>query len=160
MLEARLRAGLARAGARQDGFTLIEVLVVLLIVGMALGLVLTRGPPRSPALQARTAIRELAQDLRLARGRAIALDRPVGVTLDAAAHGWRLDGSPPRALPPTLNVAMLTVASLSPAPEAGRIVFAPDGSSSGGKIDLSGANLRMRVTVDWLTGRVGVAGAD
>ena len=107
-----------------------------------------------------TAARELAQDLRLARGRAIALERPVGVTFDAAAHGWRLDGGPARALPPALNMALLTVASLSPVPEAGRIVFAPDGSSSGGKIELGSAHLRMRVTVDWLTGRVGVTGAD
>jgi general secretion pathway protein H len=145
---------------RQHGFTLLEVLVVLLILGMALGLVLTRGPPRTSGFQARAAVRDLAQDLRLARVRAIALDRPVGLTLDAPAHRWRIDGGPLRMLPPSLDIAMLTVAGLTRDPGAGRIVFMPDGSSSGGKIRLGGTNFRAIISADWLTGRVAVAGGD
>jgi general secretion pathway protein H len=144
----------------QRGFTLLEVLVVLLILGMALGLVLTRGPPRSLVFQARAAARDLAQNLRLARVRAIALDRPVGLTLDAPAHRWWIDGGQLRILPPTLDITMLTVAGLTRDPGAGRIVFMPDGSSSGGNIRFGGTNFRVIISADWLTGRVEVAGVD
>ena len=46
---------------------------------------------------------------------------------------------------------------LAPARRTGAISFAPDGSSSGGRIERADGGRRMRVSVDWLTGRVGVA---
>lgn len=143
----------------QAGFTLLEIMIVLIIAGLALGLVMTRARPRSPALQAQLAATEVAQGLRLARGRAIALNRPVGFTLDIARHSWRIDGGAPQALPSELDLSLLTVAgeTFGDRSEAGRIVFAPDGSSSGGRIELAGAQTHLTVGIDWLTGRVAVA---
>ena len=38
------------------------------------------------------------------------------------------------------------------------IVFAPDGSSSGGRIDLDSGTIHMQLDVSWLTGRVQTTG--
>jgi general secretion pathway protein H len=145
------------SGRTQAGFTLLEMMIVLIIVGLALGLLVTRGTPRSPALEARLAASEVAQGLRLARGRAIGLNRPVGFILDVRGHSWRIDRDPPRALPRELYLGLVTVAGEVSGPNAGRIVFAPDGSSSGGRIELAGAGKRLAVGIDWLTGRVAIA---
>jgi general secretion pathway protein H len=51
----------------QAGFTLIEMIVLLVVIGLVLSLFIQRGPMRSPALEARVAADQVAQGLRLAR---------------------------------------------------------------------------------------------
>jgi len=150
----------AGKGLAAAGFTLIELAVVLVIIGLMLGLVLQHGPMRSPALQARAAAAQVAQGLRFARSRAIALNRPVTFSLDPADHSFRIDGAPPQALPPALQLGVLSVVSkASRQRNLAAISFAPDGSSSGGRIELAGNGVRLLVGVDWLTGLVSVADA-
>jgi general secretion pathway protein H len=132
------------------GFTLIEMIVVLVVLGLTLSLVMARGPMHSPALDARVAARQVAQVLRLARSRAIALDRPVAVSLDAATHAVRIDGGAFQALPRGVGVAAVSFTGQAIV----AIRFAPDGSSSGARIALGEAGSVRQVVVDWLTGRV------
>jgi general secretion pathway protein H len=142
------------------GFTLIELAVVLAIMGLMLTLVLTHGPMRSATLQTRAAASQVVQGLRSARARAIALNRPVTFSLDLADHTFRIDDATPHTLPAALQLAVLTVAGkASRQRDSGDISFAPDGSSSGGRIELAGNGARVLVGVDWLTGRVSVANA-
>ena len=142
------------------GFTLIELAVVLVIMGLMLGLVLQHGPMRSPVLQARAAAAQVVQGLQSARARAIALNRPVTFSLDPADHSFRIDDAAPRMLPAALQLAVLSVAGkASRQRNTGDISFAPDGSSSGGRIELAGNGTRLLVGVDWLTGLVSVADA-
>ncbi len=148
----------ARRRSRPDGFTLIELVVVLVIMGLMLGLLLTRGPMRHPTLEVRAAAARVAQGLRVARARAIALNRRVSFSLDLTGHDFRIDNAPPQALPETLRLAMLTIAGkASRQQNIGTISFGPDGSSSGGRIELDGDGMRLLVGVDWLSGRVSVA---
>lgn len=139
----------------EAGFTLIEVLAVLAILGLVAGLVAARGPQRSAALDLRAAAAQVAGAMRLARTQAIAGNTPVAVQLDPAAHALRVGAAAPRRLPPGLAVSVISVA------EPGRpsITFAPDGSSTGGRVELAAGARRMQVGVDWLTGRVSVADA-
>jgi len=136
--------------AAQSGFTLIEMIVVLVVLGLTLGLALGHGPMHSPALNTGTAARQVAQTLRLARSRAIAQDRPVRVSLDSVGHAMRIDGSPPQALP---RAIALSATSFTGEPIVA-VRFAPDGSSSGAHIVLGERGSERRVVVDWLTGRV------
>jgi general secretion pathway protein H len=132
------------------GFTLIEMIVVLVVLGLTLSLVMARGPMHSSALDARVAARQVAQVLRLARSRAIALDRPVAVLLDGAAHAVRIDGGALQALPRGVGVAAVSFTGHAIV----AVWFAPDGSCSGARIALGEAGSVRQVVVDWLTGRV------
>ena len=113
---------------------------------------------RSPTLENHAAAAQVAQGLRSARSRAIELNRPVTFSLDLAGHNFRVDGAPPQQLPTALRLSMLTIKGKA-SQDTGDISFAPDGSSSGGRIELDGNGGRQVVGVDWLTGRVSVADA-
>jgi general secretion pathway protein H len=132
---------------RQAGFTLIEMLVVLVVIGLIAGLVIARGPQRSAGLDLRAATEAVTQELRRARTVAIAENREVSVAFDPAAHGVRAAGAALRVLPGAVAFAAATVR------------FAPDGSAAGGPIALAAAGRRVVIAVSWLTGRVSVADA-
>ncbi len=137
-------------GARgRGGFTLIETLVVLVILGLALSIVAGFMPRGHATLDLATGADGLANTLRLARARAIAMQQPVVFTAAANGHGYLLDGTV-RPLPPTLVLSMVGAPSIR---------FAPDGSSSGGAMRLAAGNLVRLLQVDWLTGRVSVSDA-
>ena len=146
-----------RQAARAGGFTLIEMLVVLGVLGLAAGLLALRGPPRSPAAEARVAAVEIAQALRLARARAIAADRPVAFLLDLETRAFRVGDGEWRRLPPGPALLLTAVSGQTLGERLGAISFAPDGSSSGGRIELAVPGRRLQIGVDWLTGRVQVA---
>ncbi len=150
-----------RADARGDaGFTLIEVLAVVAVLGLALGIVANRGPTRSPSLEAREAAGEVALALRQARGVAIASGRRVSFALDVEARAYRVADGPSRPLPPALALAMTAAAGeAGDGPTTASIAFTPDGGSTGGRIRLAAGAVRRVVAVDWLTGRVTVADA-
>ena len=141
----------------QAGFTLIEIIVVLVVLSLGLALLVMRGPPRSPSLEIRGTASEMAQALRLARARAIAGNRPVGVTLDLARHSWRMDGAAERILPPDYALTIRAATTEAAGNQIGAIRFAPDGSSTGGWIELADNHRRLQIGVDWLSGRVTLA---
>lgn len=119
---------------RQAGFTLIEMLVVVVLLGLVIAVLANAGPPRDRWLRTQAAAAATAGAMHAAAGRAIATGQPVALVL------------PP--LPDWLGVEMRG--------PAGGIVFQPDGSSSGGMVTLSDAGRAITVSTDWLTGRIGV----
>jgi general secretion pathway protein H len=125
---------------QESGFTLIEMIVVLTILGMVAGLVLARTPWHSSSLDAEAALRSLTNTLRLARSRAVVEDRDVLV--DLGARGFSLDGGAMTALPAGEEL------------EPMRVVFTADGGSTGATILLSAGESRFLIDVNWLTGRV------
>ncbi|MBN9509897.1 MAG: prepilin-type N-terminal cleavage/methylation domain-containing protein [Alphaproteobacteria bacterium] len=137
-------------GSRRNaaGFTLLEILVVLAVLGLMAALVAARESGRRPALEARAAALTVAQALRTARGRAIASDRSVLVSVNPERRSLRVGEDRPLLLGPSLTVTLVGV--------SGTIRFAADGSSSGGAIDLRDGAQHVLVGVDWLTGRVSV----
>jgi general secretion pathway protein H len=142
------------------GFTLVEMIVVVAILGLVLAMVAARGPLGLHTLTARAAANELASGFRQARARAIADNRPVAVNIDLAGHRWRVGADRPTELPRDLDIAVLTIAGQSAGGTAADIRFLPDGSSTGGRVELKDAGRRMRIGVDWLNGRVSVGDAD
>ena len=149
----------SRERDRQAGFTLIEVLVVLAILGFAVAIIAARGPATSLGFEARDAAGRLARGLRLARSEAIRRNVDVAFSLDAARHGYRIGDGAWQALPPGLGVDLRIGGKAS---GQGRIVFSPDGGATGGKVRVSTGETLIGVDVDWLSGRVVLfsAGAD
>src|SRR5471030_1817253 len=89
---------LARHG-RSAGFTLIELLIVITIMGLALALIAGHGPMRSVGLEENGTASDLAGGLREARAQAIAQNKQVVLTVDIAAHRWRIDKGIERTIP-------------------------------------------------------------
>ena len=147
-----------RIHTRAAGFSLIEMIVVLVILGLALALIVTRGPQRSHTLEFRAAASEVAETLRLARARAIASNRPVRVVVDTETHRMVAEGGAVRALPAAYGVAVQTVAGEADG-RRGVIGFSPDGSATGGRITLADGARRVWIDIDWLTGRVSITDA-
>jgi general secretion pathway protein H len=141
---------------REAGFTLIEMLVVVAIMGFALTMIVTRGPVRSQALEMNAAVSEVAQGLRLARSRAIATNTPVQFAVDVPLRSFRIDRGTPTVLPRSLSIAMTAVSEETLGARLAAIRFNGDGSATGGRIELTDGQRRSQVGVDWLTGRVSV----
>jgi general secretion pathway protein H len=141
---------------RTAGFTLLEMLVVLAVLGLSLAIVVSRGPSRSATVELQSVAGRLAQGLRLARGEAIRGNRPIRLVIDTATHSWRIGAGPPQALPRQLALSVVAVAREAATPGEAAIGFQPDGSSSGGRIELRDGASTLLLGVDWLTGRVAV----
>jgi general secretion pathway protein H len=142
-----------------QGFTLFEMIIVLVVLALIAGIVVSRGPVHSRALDVRAAVSGVVAVLRGARGRAIAVNRPVLVLVNGTQGSLSVDGLPRLRLPAGMALAAAVGAQTVPGPRPAGISFAPDGSSSGGRILLADGARRMQVGVDWLTGRVSVANA-
>jgi general secretion pathway protein H len=141
-----------------EGFTLLELIIVLAIMGLVLGVAISHGPVRSQGLQTRAAAGALAQALRSARAQAIDTGRDVTVAIDPERRQFDADNSPVQTLAPGMAVAVLPPALKGPN-GTGLIRFAPDGSATGGEVLLGSGARRLRIDVEWLTGRVKVANA-
>ena len=135
--------------ARSAGFTLVELLVVMGIVGLILAVVLS-AKPKTAAARVAVAARAVAATLQLARAQAMATNTETVVRIDTQSRQFGLLGSM-HALPRGMTVAM-TVAETERIEGSGGMRFYPDGQSSGGEIVLMLDGRASRIAVNWLTG--------
>jgi general secretion pathway protein H len=142
---------------RASGFTLLEVIVVLVIAGIAYGLIL--GVPMRGASVAdlKAASRALASGLRQAQTTAMATRRDALLTLDLDAREFRVAGDDAvRKLPDDVELKLYTAQTEVTSERRGSIRFYPDGSSTGGRITVAAGERKYLVDVDWLTGKVSI----
>ena len=142
---------------RNRGFTILELLVVLVIGAIAYSLVL--GVPFRGASVAdlKAAARTLASGLRQAQSTAMATRRDALLTIDLEAREFQVTGiDATRSLPKDLEISLYTAQQEVSSEKKGSIRFYPDGSSTGGRITLAVKERKYLVDVDWLTGRVSI----
>jgi prepilin-type N-terminal cleavage/methylation domain-containing protein len=73
------------------GFTLLEMIVVLVVLGLMLGLVMAHRPARGDGLELDASARHVRGALRLARSRAIAEEHAVTVMFEARGYCLNTD---------------------------------------------------------------------
>jgi general secretion pathway protein H len=153
---ARLPRNVQRFGRPQcRGFTLLELLLVLLLLGLVYGLAGPMLGSGSSGLEMKGATRQLAAGLRKARSIAITERREAALTIDVDARTFLVTGDPRiYALPRRVELGLFTAQSELVQQKIGNIRFFPDGSSTGGRLTISAAEAKQTVDVDWMTGRV------
>lgn len=141
--------------ATDAGFTLLELLVVIVIAGLVIGAVALRARAGDPRLALDRQAGRVADALRAARSEAILTDRTVRFVIDRRTRRWHTAAAH-GVLPASLHLGFRGVVARGGARDArnGVIVFDGDGSASGGRILLAGKGGRAAIDVDWLTGAV------
>jgi general secretion pathway protein H len=130
------------------GFTLIELIIALAILGMMLAITVPFLVGRTPAGALPTATEEIRAALRSARSAAISEGRPIAFRADPAGGYW-LD----RQHYPLVAAAGPRVGLRVAATEGAAIAFFPSGGSSGGRIRIEAAGGWRDIDVDAVTGR-------
>ncbi len=143
-----------RAPGPGRGFTLVELLVVVLIAGLVLAVTPPLLTAALPGLQARASAQQLAAGLRMARVQAMAGGGEAVLLIDLARHSFRVGGRPEVRLAQGVDLSLDTARTETDGERFGGIRFFGDGSSTGGRITLRAGPHAWRVDVDWLTGRV------
>jgi prepilin-type N-terminal cleavage/methylation domain-containing protein len=145
--------GHQRPAVNDRGFTLLELIVSLFVIALAIGLVIPAVGRGTDTLRGRSEVAGFSAMLRHARDQAITTGRGHAVVVDPGARRASIIAAPDevrqtRSLPEGLEIQARP-------PEAPLTVrFDPSGLSSGGDFQLVTKNMRYRVTVDALTGRV------
>jgi general secretion pathway protein H len=138
----------------QRGFTLLELVVVLLVMALAAGVAAPSIGRSADALRMRTEIAGFSAFLRHAREQAISTRRPQRVVVDPSDHVMRVytgeDLRRTRTIPASWTFDARDAAGLT-------VRFEPQGSSSGGEYRIAVDRVSWRVTIDAFTGRVRTA---
>ena len=135
----------------ESGFTIIEMMIVLVIIAMAM----TIAPAIVSGLaggRLRAAADELVAQL---RGQAIRRNAPTELTLDLAKVGYSAPGDAGlHVLPEVVDAIEVTPAALVQPGRIARIRFLEDGSADEARISLRHGTSTSVIKVDWLTGRI------
>jgi general secretion pathway protein H len=151
-------APLVTGVARDDGFTLIEMIVTLTIIaltGAALTMVVS---PSNLAASPRDTARQISSLARTASTRATLEGRETLLTVDLVKRIVSINaGTETVALPAHLTVSMTVSEHLVAPSQHGSIAFFPDGASTGGEIAIGNAlDDVYRVRIFWITGDISV----
>ena len=139
----------------QAGFTLVELLAVMMVATLTIGAIsaLYRSP--SPGAQVKTLANLTASRLRDLRASAMAARTERVATIDTAKRLLRFnDGRAPLKLDRVVGVTVTAADDEVIAPSAANIRFYPNGSSSGATVAFRSKGQGYEVRVNWLTGRV------
>jgi general secretion pathway protein H len=142
---------------RARGVTLLELLIVLAIMALGAALVVPMLGSGVSNTELRSAARQLASGLRLARSEAVAQRRETFLVLDVAGRRFKVDRDiQEHALNKGIELKLFTAQKDLVDDKVGSIRFYPDGGSNGGRITVASGDRKYEVDVDWLTGRVAI----
>ena len=138
----------------QRGFTLLEIVVVMVIIAAAavLGVMALRGG--SERVQLHSSTKQIAANLRFTRAQAIATGQPQRFTIDPRSHAWQAPNGRHGTIPEALGIHFTGARQVQPQAGVGAIVFFDDGASTGGRVQIAGKRAAWNVDVAWLTGEV------
>jgi len=144
-----------RTPDRRAGFTLIEVVAVMLIIALVASLAVTMMPGTGRGrLKALTL--ETAALLRRERLGAVLTGRDRQVSIDGERRVLVGDGGNVLAIPRDVALDVLGIDALWSGRQA-VVRFTPDGASTGAVLKLSRENAEYEIRVNWYTGGVAIA---
>jgi general secretion pathway protein H len=141
---------------RTRGFTLFEMLAVILLIGIAAAAVSIPVTQGLASARVNAASGELAAALRWTRAQSIVRGESLALDVDTSAATYHAPGKSEVRLPKDMRVSITSAREDQPDATTGRIRFFPDGSSTGGRVTLKRGQREWHVNVAWLTGAIQV----
>ena len=141
------------ANARQSGFTMVELLVAIAIVGLLMAVAVPGSVRFYQSMQYRQAVRDVLTTLGEARHQAMdkGQAQDVGFDPDELKIQYQEDLLQ---LPKGFELTVTTASEVN-RENLGVVRFYPEGGSTGGDIDVVSPSGRgVRISVDWLMGSV------
>ena len=139
---------------RQRGFTLIEIVVVVGLIALLTAVIAGTVVGGLGGAKVRAASKDLIAALRFTRSQAVVKREAQVLVLDVERRAYKVPGRGWVELPKDMQLSMLTAAQEQVGEGVAQIRFFPDGSSTGGNIELSRGEALWRIDVSWLTGEV------
>jgi general secretion pathway protein H len=139
---------------RARGFTLVEIIAVVALIALATAVVAVSVGTGLEGARVRAASKEVAAALRFTRTQAIVKREAQVLIVDVENRTYQAPGRGVIELPRQLDIKLLTASEELLDDGVGQIRFFPDGSSTGGHIELMRGDAVWRIDVGWLTGEV------
>lgn len=136
---SRLRA--KRSLASESGYTLLELLVVLVVLALLSGLAVTSFPGRTGLVELQGAARQIVALIGEVRWAAAENGQAAVLSVDDAGQITVAPGGDDVELPEGVTAHLAN---------ASRMDFYPDGSSTGGRLALRSGEHRLVINVGWL----------
>lgn len=135
----------------QSAFTLVEMMVAIAIVALLMAVTVPGSIRMYESIQYRQAVRDVLTTLANARQLAVDRGSPQDVAFDPDRRQVSL-GADIQQLPDGFELTVTTASEVN-RQNLGVIRFYPEGSSTGGDIDIASPTGRgVRISVDWLMG--------
>lgn len=150
------------AADREAGYSLLEIMVALVILALAVTLVSVAFAGASSGMRFEESARGLASSAREAQLRALRTGRDVSLVIDVDQRAYAVAGDQWIAWPDDVSLRVTSAGERFAGQRRPAFVFSPDGGATGGTIEISRADRKATVTIDWLTGEttVNYGGAD
>jgi general secretion pathway protein H len=149
-----MSAGESKNRCLEEGFTLVEMLVVLAILALTTTFAVPLLSGGSEGLRLDMASSELAAALRVTRSAAVTRNVQMALMIDVDRRTFSSAVVSERSFAPNIEAKLTFAAGMRSAPSDGGFQFFPDGSSTGGDVTLSLRGKQTKLCVDWLTGTV------
>lgn len=141
---------------QQRGFSLIEILVVMVFIAVMAGIVSSSMTKSLKNTKLRAASKNLVSALRYTRGQAVVKHEEKTMTFDVEKKTYKAPRKKTVQIPEEMEMYVYTADAEVADESQGSIRFFSDGSSTGGWVKLVLGEKIWKVNVNWLTGEISV----
>ncbi|CAN5268735.1 GspH/FimT family pseudopilin [soil metagenome] len=141
------------------GFTLLEMIVVVVLFAAISALAASVVSRNLPAQQLQRATREIAAQLRYTRARAISTGTAQVFVLDTRTRAWRAPDRHHGEVPASIQVVATAAKGEQEGDQTAVVRFFPEGAATGGRFVLRRDRAAWQIDIEWLTGEVRVTRA-
>jgi general secretion pathway protein H len=147
-----------KAVKSSNGFTLIEIIIVLLISVLGFAAISSNISSGNQSTKLQAIARDIASALRFAHGEALMTRNEISVAINLDENSYRISNRD-RVFGFASQVDVSVVVAEEEFNDGGEasIRFFGDGSSTGGRITLEWGQQLRRVDVNWITGEVSIS---
>ena len=142
----------------QQGFTLLELIIVLVVSVLGFAVVGSNISSGNQSTRLQAAARDMASALRYAHGQALVTRQPVSVSINLDENSYRISNKDKiYLLDEQIEITVVVAEEEMQEGKEASIRFFADGSATGGRITLEWGQQLRRIDVNWITGAVAIS---